>query len=217
MTAPRPILVTGFEPFGGDTMNPSEQVARALHGTQVGGVAVVGLTLPCTFAHAAPVLCRAIDDTRPRLVLAMGQAAGRTGLTVERVAINVADARMPDNAGAQPVDEPVVPGGHAAHFASLPIKAMVAAVQAAALPASVSQTAGTFVCNHVFYALMHHLLERPGTRGGFMHLPLLPSQVRAESPQPSLSLQDMVRGVRAALEAALAHAHDRPITGGAEH
>ncbi len=217
MTAPLRILLSGFEPFGGDPVNSSEQLVHALHGQRVGHATVHGCVLPCTFAHAWPVLRRTIQDATPTLVLATGQAAGRTGLTVERVAINVADARIPDNAGAQPVDQPVIEGGAAAHFASLPIKAMVAAITQAGLPAAVSQTAGTFVCNHVFYGLMEHLQQRPGLRGGFMHLPLLPEQVKVDAPVPSLTLAQMVQGVCAALEAALETSGDRPLTGGAEH
>ena len=168
-------------------------------------------------AHALPVLHRAVEQLRPSIVLSLGQAAGRTGLTVERVAINVADARMPDNEGAQPIDEAVVPGAEAAHFASLPIKTMVAAIEAEGIPASVSQTAGTFVCNHVFYGLMHHLRAWPDARGGFLHLPLLPEQVRADAPAPSLPLARMVAGVRAALAAALGTHADARLAGGTEH
>ena len=217
MSAVPCILVTGFEPFGGATVNPSERVALALDGGTIGGARVHGRVLPCTFAHALPVLRRAVEQLRPSIVLSLGQAAGRAGLTVERVAINVADARMPDNEGAQPIDEDVVPGAEAAHFASLLIKAMVAAIEAEGVPASVSQTAGTFVCNHVFYGLMHHLRGRPDARGGFLHLPLLPEQVRADAPAPSLPLERMVAGVRAALAAALGTHADVRLAGGTEH
>jgi pyroglutamyl-peptidase len=157
-----PILLTGFEPFGGEVVNPSWQVARALDGRTVGGVPVVACELPCVFGAALRVLDEALAAHAPVLVLALGQAAGRSAFTPERVAINVDDARIPDNAGAQPVDRPVVPGGPAAYFTTLPVKAMVAALRAAGLPAQVSQTAGTFVCNHVFYGLMHRLARPTG-------------------------------------------------------
>lgn len=211
------MLLTGFEPFGGETTNPSWLVAQALHGEVIAGVKVMALQLPCVFGVALAQLQRALDQHHPQLVLALGQAAGRRELTPERVAINVDDARIPDNAGAQPVDAPVVPGGPAAYFSSLPIKAMVAALREAGVPASVSQTAGTFVCNHLFYGLMHQLRGRPGVRGGFMHLPLLPEQAARLPGQPSLGLATQTAGVRLALATALAQGEDLRATGGAEH
>ena len=198
------ILLAGFEPFGGATVNPSWLVAEALHGKDIGGARIVALRLPCIFGEALSGLRAALDEHRPALVLALGLAAGRSDFSIERVAINVDDARIADNAGAQPVDLPVVDGAPAAYFSSLPIKAMVAALREAGLPASVSQTAGTFVCNHVFFGLMHALRDQPQTRAGFMHLPLLPQQAAsAQSGQPSMALQTMVEGVRVALDCAL--------------
>jgi len=211
------VLLTGFEPFGGEAINPSWLVAQALQGARIGGAQVVALQLPCVFGLALTRLQWALDTHRPLLVLALGQAAGRSELTPERVAINVDDARIADNHGAQPVDAPVVAGGPAAYFSGLPIKAMVAAMREAGVPASVSQTAGTFVCNHVFYGLMHHLQAHPGVRGGFMHLPLLPEQAARLQGQPSLALATQLAGVRAALAAALARHDDLRATGGAEH
>lgn len=211
------VLLTGFEPFGGETTNPSWLVAQALHGELITGARVVAVQLPCVFGEALAVLQQALAEHRPQLVLALGQAAGRCELTPERVAINVDDARIADNAGAQPVDAPIVPGGPAAYFSSLPIKAMVAALREAGVPASVSQTAGTFVCNHVFYGLMHQLRSRRGVRGGFMHLPLLPEQAVRLGGQPSLGLATQVAGVRLALATALARHDDLFATGGAEH
>ena len=214
------VLLTGFEPFGGEPVNPSWQVALALHGEVMAGAQVVALQLPCVFGAALTVLQQALRQHRPQLVLALGQAAGRCELTPERVAINVDDARIADNAGARPIDQPVVPGGPAAYFSSLPIKAMVAALREAGVPAAVSQTAGTFVCNHVFYGLMHTLNTargRAGVRGGFMHLPLLPEQAARLPGQPSLPLATQVAGVRLALAAALAQHEDLHAAGGAEH
>ncbi len=210
-----PVLLTGFEPFGGDTVNPSWLIAEALQGEVIAGARVQALCLPCVFGSANRVLLEALAQQRPRLVLALGLAAGRAELSLERVAINVDDARIADNAGARPIDLPVVPGAPAAHFSTLPIKAMVAALQQAGVPAAVSQTAGTFVCNHVFYGLMHALRRRRGVRGGFMHVPLLPQQ--AGAGQPSLDLATMVRGVRLALLTALTTAADLPVAAGAEH
>ncbi len=220
------VLLTGFEPFGGETVNPSALIAQALHGQllQADGVQarVVAVVLPCVFGAALQALNAALHEHRPLLVLALGQAGGRCELTPERVAINVDDARIADNAGAQPVDRPVVPGGPAAYFSTLPIKAMVAALRAAGVPASVSQTAGTFVCNHVFYGLMHLLKQHPGelsgvlpgVRGGFMHVPLLPEQAARSSGQPSLPLALQTEGVRLALVAALGQTQDLRVAGG---
>jgi pyroglutamyl-peptidase len=178
------ILVSGFEPFGGQSLNPSWEVARALHGLTLEGAQVTAVQLPCVFAQALPALQQALAQHRPDIVLALGQAEGRCDFSVERVAINVMDARIADNAGAQPIDVPVVAGAPAAYFSTLPIKALVAGLRDGGFPASVSQTAGTFVCNQVFYALQHTLAGQ-GVLSGFVHLPLLPEQA-AQWKGPSL-------------------------------
>lgn len=209
------ILLTGFEPFDGEAINPSWEVARALDGAPIGGATVVARRLPCRFGAAREAMVALLDEWQPACVLALGQAGGRSDFSIERVAINVDDARIADNAGAQPIDEPVVPGGPAAYFATLPIKAMVAGLRAAGLPASVSHSAGTFVCNHVFYALMHGLRQRPAVRAGFMHLPLLPAQAAGHPGQPCMPLPMMVEGVRQALRLAVSHqGRDSPVGGG---
>ncbi len=213
MPTPR-ILLTGFEPFGGDDTNPSWLVASALHGQPVAGATVQAVQLPCVFGQALTTLQAALLRHRPQLVLALGLAAGRAVMSVERVAINVDDARIADNAGAAPIDQPVVQGGPAAYFSNLPIKAMVHEMQAAGLPAAVSQTAGTFVCNHVFYGLMHRLRRRPGVRGGFMHVPLLPEQAAAAG-LPGLELALQCQAVHIALATALQQQQDRVAAGGA--
>lgn len=218
---PARLLLTGFEPFDGDSINPSWEVARALHGERIAGVRVEAACLPCAFEASLPALREALQRTQPQLVLALGLAAGRSEFSIERVAINLADARIPDNAGARPIDEAVVAGAPAAYFATLPIKAMVAALRAAGLPAAVSQSAGTFVCNQVFFALMHGLqtnpLQAPSARGGFMHLPALPEQAaRRPSGMPSLALAQQVEGTRIALAAALAQVGDLRLSGGSE-
>ena len=214
--AERCILVTGFEPFDGESVNPSWLVARALDGERVAGLTVQAVQLPCVFDLALQVLDQALRAQRPTLVLALGQAA-RPLIGIERVAINVDDARIPDNRGASPIDRPVVPGGPAAYFSRLPIKAIHAALNDAGFAAEVSQTAGTFVCNHVFYGLMHRLRRRPGVRGGFIHLPLLPEQARRQGRGPGLALATMIDAVRLALEVAAVTAVDLRHTGGAEH
>jgi pyroglutamyl-peptidase len=208
------VLVTGFEPFDGETLNPSMAVAQALHGMRLDGHRVHAAVLPCVFGDALQALDEAMSRVRPALVLALGQA-GRAEISVERVAINVDDARIADNAGARPIDRAVVDGGPAAYFSSLPIKAMVETMRRAGLPAAVSQTAGTFVCNHVFYGLMHRLMACPGVRGGFVHLPLLPDQALHRGGF-SLPLPVMIGGVRIALLTALRQQGDLPLSGGAE-
>jgi pyroglutamyl-peptidase len=172
MTAARRpvVLVTGFEPFGGDPVNPSGDAARLLDGRSIAGHRVRGVVLPCAFATAPAALQAAIEASHPALVLCLGLAASRRGFQPERVAINLIDARIPDNVGAQPVDEPVLPGAPPAAFTDLPVKAMAAALVAAGHEAAVSYSAGTFVCNQVFFALMQILQARSGVRGGFMHL-----------------------------------------------
>jgi pyroglutamyl-peptidase len=202
------ILLTGFEPFGGEAINPSWEVARLLDGAEIGAARVAAHRLPCSFGEAAASLRAQLDALNPQWVLALGQAAGRSDFSIERVAINVDDARIADNAGAQPIDQPVAGDGPAAYFASLPIKAIVAGLRAAGLPASVSNSAGTFVCNHVFYALMHALRGQRGVKAGFMHLPLLPEQAARQAGQASMPLNLMVSGVREALRVAVAHHGD---------
>lgn len=206
--------MTGFEPFGGERINPSAEIARQLHGTVIAGHRVTGAMLPCVFGAAIRELEKSIATVRPVLVVCVGQAGGRDAITPERVAINVDDARIPDNAGAQPVDRPVVRGGPAAYWSTLPVKAIVAALRRADIPAAVSQTAGTFVCNHVFYGLMHALRRRPRLRGGFIHVPFLPEQ--AKRGEPSLALEAMVRGIEIAIATALRHRRDVRRAGGAE-
>lgn len=205
------ILLTGFDAFGGDTVNPSWQAVQALHGRRIARHQVVAAQLPTVFEASLAELRRLLRLHSPALVLCVGQAGGRAALSLERVAINVNDARIADNAAAQPVDTPVVAGGPAAYFSTLPIKAMLQALQKEGLAAEVSQTAGTFVCNHVFYGLMHMLATQRGfkrTRGGFVHVPFLPGQ-----GQPHMALEDVVRGLRVAVRAAITTQRD--ITQGA--
>ena len=206
------VLLTGFEPFGGETINPSGEIARQLHGTVIGGHRVTGALLPCVFGAAITELKKQIRATKPRLIICLGQAGGRADITPERVAINVDDTRIPDNARRQPVDRPVVRSGPAAYWSTLPIKAIGAALARRGIPASVSQTAGTFVCNHVFYGLMHALHGQKQVRGGFIHVPFLPEQA---SNQPCLPLETMTRGIRLAVETALRLKRDGRATGGA--
>jgi pyroglutamyl-peptidase len=215
MNPPR-ILLTGFEPFAGEVVNPSWQVAQALDGEVLAGAAVRALLLPCVFGQARERLQQALRQWRPGWVVCLGQAGGREGVTLERVAINVDDARIPDNSGQRPIDEAIEPRGPAAYFSSLPIKAMVAALQQAGHAASVSQTAGTYVCNHVFYGLMHALRRRPGVRGGFIHLPYAPGQSGAGPGVPSMPMAEQAAAIRLALLTAQVTQTDLRASGGAE-
>ncbi|GAA0490502.1 pyroglutamyl-peptidase I [Streptomyces sp. NPDC046215] len=211
------VLLTGFEPFDGESVNPSWQAVRAVADTPPAGIDITAVQLPCVFGAALDTLREAVTRTDPDLVLCVGQAGGRPDLTVERVAVNIDDARLPDNAGARPVDEPVVPGGPAAYFATLPVKRCVAALREAGLPASVSQTAGTFVCNHVFYGLMHlAATERPALRGGFVHVPYAPGQV-TDRALPSLPVAVTAEGLRVITVTAARHTGDIRAAGGALH
>ncbi|QEU02172.1 pyroglutamyl-peptidase I [Pseudomonas oryzihabitans] len=195
------LLLTGFAPFGGETLNPSWEAVRRLDGERLGDLPVVAAQLPTEFGTALRVLDELLERHRPTLVVAVGQAGGRAELSLERIAINVDDARIPDNAGRQPIDEPVVAGGPAAYFSTLPIKAMTRVLRDVGIPAAVSQTAGTFVCNHVFYGLQHRL-QGSGVRGGFIHIPYLPAQAAHQPGAPSMALETLIAGLRLALTCA---------------
>ena len=211
------VLITGFEPFGGESVNPSWEVVSSLDNAIIGGCRVIARQLPCVFGESLAVLNAAIDALSPSLVLAVGQAGGRTDITVERVAINVDDARIVDNQGQQPVDVPVVADGPAAWFSTLPIKAMVMAMRNAGVPASVSQTAGTFVCNHVMYGLLHKLRDAPAVKGGFIHIPYLPQQAAQHPGAPSMAAETVRRALEVAIATALQVESDIAVTGGATH
>ena len=205
------VLLSGFAPFDGAATNESwEAVREAVPALVARGVDAEAVELPVEFGTASERLAEAVRGLRPRLVVAVGLAAGRTAITLERVAINIRDARIPDNAGASPVDEPVVPGAPVGRFSTLPVKAMVAALTADGVPAAVSQTAGTYVCNDVFYALQHLLATDPaleGIRGGFVHVP------SADVVDARSAARALVRMV----EVALSTETDVRLAGGAEH
>lgn len=205
------VLLSGFAPFDGAATNESwEAVREAVPALVARGVDAEAVELPVEFGTASERLEEAVRGLRPRLVVAVGLAAGRTAITPERVAINIRDARIPDNAGASPVDEPVVPGAPVGRFSTLPVKAMVAALADDEVPVAVSQTAGTYVCNDVFYALQHLLATDPaleGIRGGFVHVP---SAGVVDSPTAARALVRMV-------EVALSTEVDVRLAGGAEH
>jgi pyroglutamyl-peptidase len=201
------VIVTGFEPFSGEKTNPSWELCRQLG--EIPGMRIETCLVPCEFRRAIEVVAEAIERLHPTLVFCLGQAGSRQRLGVERVAINVDDARIPDNAGAQPVDEFIAANGPPAYFASIPVKAMVLAMRAAGVPAEVSNSAGTFVCNHLMYGVLHYLAESGHrARAGFIHVPYSEEQVLDKPSTPSMSIATMVKGVRAGIMAAHEHHHD---------
>jgi len=215
------VLLTGFAPFAGDLLNPSQDIAESLDGRLIGGARIVGRVLPCAFGPSGQHLLGHLREHHPDLILCLGQAGGRAEITPERIAINLDDARIPDNLGAQPIDRPIAPRGPAGYWSNLPVKAIVAALREAGIASAVSQTAGTFVCNHVFYVLLHALARRrrvagkPAPRGGFMHVPYTPVQAELRGGAPSLPLETMIEATELAIATALRVKRDVKTGGGA--
>lgn len=194
------ILVTGFDPFGGETVNPAWEAVSRLP-AETGGAEIVKLQVPTMFGRAPEAVLLEVERLRPDAVVSVGQAAGRTAITPERIAINCEEASIPDNAGFQPAGGPVVEGGPDGYFSLLPVKEMAAAIQAAGLPGKVSNTAGTYVCNHLMYHILHACHTRyPGMRSGFIHVPCIPEQQAGHPEWFALPLEEIVRGLTAALE-----------------
>ena len=213
-TAPR-VLLTGFEPFGGEAINPAMEVVRELAGERIAGHRVVPATLPVTFADAPTALAEALERERPALVVCIGQAGGRARISLERVALNLIDARIADNCGAQPIDTRVIAGAPDAYFSTLPVKAMLQAMSASGVPAELSLSAGTYVCNAVFFVLQHLIETRwSGVRGGFVHIPFLPEQAARHPGAPALGLETLSKGIGIAIEAAIENAQDVRVAGG---
>ena len=208
------ILVTGFTPFGDEVINPSWEAVRLLHDEHIAGHRIVAHLLPTAFDDSYRELDSVVREIEPAIMLGVGQAGGRSRLSIERVAINLQDARLPDNTGAQPIDEPVIPGGPAAYFSTLPIKAMLAALQAHGVPAEISNSAGTYVCNHIAYAMLHLAAKRRGMRAGFIHIPYLPAQAAKRHGPASMALADVVRGLEIALRTAIATSLDHKLGAG---
>jgi pyroglutamyl-peptidase len=211
------ILVTGFDPFGGEPVNPALEAILRLP-AQLGSHAIERRPLPTLFHRSLEALGDAVRTLRPDILLCVGQAGGRTELSIERVAINVDDARIADNDGQAPIDQPIVPGGPAAYFTNLPLKAMTQALVGAGIPAKVSNTAGTFVCNHVFYGAMHLVAtEFPTMRAGFIHIPFLPEQIGRNPGQPSMAVDTVVAGLMKMIEVAVGRFDDIAMADGATH
>jgi len=216
----RQVLITGFEPFEQDPVNASWEAARRLDSLRLDGpdgpVQVVARQLPCVFGTANQALYAAIESCDPLLVICAGYAGVREEISVERVAINLDDARIADNASQQPIDTPVIAGAPAAYFSTLPIKAIVHRLRDAGIAAGVSQSAGTFVCNHVFYGLQHYLATRlPNVRGGFIHVPYWDQQQARRTGQLAMPLEQMIEGLRLAIWTSLTVETDMQESGGA--
>ena len=212
------ILVTGFDPFGGEKVNPALEAVKSLP-SEIHGAEIHWVAIPTIFYRSAEVLEAEIVRFQPDAVLCIGQAGGRASLTPERVAINQDDARIPDNQGNQPIDTPIRLDGQAAYFSTLPIKAMVQAIKEEGLPATVSNTAGTFVCNHLMYQALYLADKKfPNMRAGFMHIPYMTEQVINKPNTASMNLTDIVRGIQAAIGAIVDYKDkDIKLVGGTTH
>ena len=212
------ILVTGFDPFGGEKINPALETIKRLPDTIL-GAQIIKLEIPTVVGKSLAKITEAVEKENPDAVLSIGQAGGRSEITVERVGINIDDCRIPDNEGNQPIDEPVIKGGPAAYFVTVPIKAIVENIKAHNIPASISNTAGTFICNHVCYGVAHLAAARTaaGTpmKSGFIHIPFLPEQIIGKPAlTPSMSLETIASGITHALEAIVEHGSDIKVSGG---
>ena len=211
----RKILVTCFSPFGGESLNPSSLAVMQLP-DEIDGVKILKKEIPTVFGRSIDSLYETLKTEAPEAVLCVGQAGGRPNITVERIGINQDDARIPDNDGAQPIDTPIFEDGPAAYFATLPIKAMVRDCNAAGIPAAISNTAGTFVCNHLMYAACHYgALHQPGLKAGFVHIPFVPVQTVDKPTMPSMSCTDIAKGLEVMLGTIIHVKEDVSETGGA--
>ncbi len=209
------ILVTAFDPFGGESINPALEAVKLMK-DKIDGAEIVKLEIPTVFRKSIDKVAEAIVKENPDVVLSIGQAGGRFEVTPERVAINVDDARIPDNEGNQPIDVPIYEDGAPAYFATLPVKAMVEAIRSAGLPSSLSNSAGTFVCNHIMYGVLYQI-EKMGKniRAGFIHVPFTPEQVaRRPAPAPCMSMVDIAKALEAAVTAIVKHDKDIIAVGG---
>mgnify|MGYP002739654137 FL=1 len=208
------ILVTGFDPFGGEPINPAIESVKRLP-DNIAGAKIIKLEIPTVRKKSLEKIEKAINEHNPDVILSIGQAGGRFDISIERVGINLDDFRIPDNEGNQIIDEPVFPDGENSYFVKLPVKSMVQNVQKNNIPASVSYTAGTFVCNHVLYGVLY-LIEKKykGKKSGFIHIPFLPQQVVDKRNMPSMELNTIVKGLTAAIEAIVKNNEDIKEVGG---
>ena len=208
------LLLTAFSPFGGEKINPSLEAVKLLK-DKILETDIIKLEVPTVFGKSIKIVADAIEKEKPDYVLCIGQAGGRYGITPERVAINIDDARIPDNEGNQPIDRPIFADGEPAYFSGLPVKAMVEEIRKEGLPASLSNSAGTYVCNHLMYGVLYTLSKKyKGVKGGFIHVPFIPEQTVDKSDKPSMSLPDIVRGLEAAIRAVSRNKEDVKSTEG---
>ena len=193
------ILLTAFTPFDGESINPALEAMKLLP-DKIGNLEVIKLEIPTVFGKSARLVLETIEQEKPDYVLSIGQAGGRAEITPERIAINIDDARIPDNEGNQPVDWPIVPDGENAYFSNLPIKAMVEAMKKEGIPAAVSNSAGTYVCNHLMYSVLYYLKKNAlPIKAGFIHVPYIPEQTVNKKDKPSMSLAEIASGLEAAI------------------
>ena len=208
------VLITGFDPFGGESINPALEAVKKLPDT-IAGAEVIKLEIPTVFRKSLEKIEENIKKHNPDIVISIGQAGGRFGITPERVAINIDDARIPDNETNQPIDLPIIEDGETAYFTTLPIKSMIEEMKNGGIPCSVSNTAGTFVCNHVMYGILYMASKKyPNIRGGFIHVPYIPSQVLDKPNMPSMSIDDITKGLELCIKAAVTNNDDIKVTGG---
>ena len=211
------VLITGFDPFGGETMNPAWEAVKLLK-DEIGGAQIIKLQIPTVVGKSIQKIHEKMQEIHPDIVISVGQAGGRFGVTPERVAINVTDARIPDNEGNQPIDVPIFEDGDTAYFSNLPVKAMVQAIKHAGYPSVLSNSAGTYICNHVMYGILYYIeKEFPNVRGGFIHVPYAPSQVVNKPSTPSMALADITASLEAAVAAAVSSKEDIRAVGGEIH
>lgn len=208
------VLITGFDPFGGESINPALEAVKKLPET-ISGAQIIKLEIPTVFRKSLEKIEENIIKHNPNIIISVGQAGGRFGVTPERVAINIDDARIPDNEKNQPLDLKIFEDGENAYFTNLPIKAMVEEMKNGGIPGSVSNTAGTFVCNHVMYGVLYMINKKyPNMKGGFIHVPYIPSQVLDKANTPSMSIDDISKGLELCIKAAIEHSDDIKVVGG---
>ena len=198
------ILLTGFDPFGEENINPATEVVEKFSNEKIAGYQVKTLEIPTVYKKSVEKIKEKIDEIKPDLVISIGQAGGRTDISLERVAINIDDYRIEDNEGNKPVDKVINPQGENAYFSTLPIKKMVKRINENGIPAKVSNSAGTFVCNHLMYGLLNYIEKNDlDIKAGFIHIPFLPSQVVDKKNKASMSLETIKKGLKIAMETAI--------------
>ena len=207
------LLLTAFTPFDGERINPALEAVKLVK-DRIGNLLIVKLEVPTVFGKSIDTVREAIEREKPDFVLSIGQAGGRAEITPERGAINLDDARIPDNEGNQPIDETIFPDGENAYFSTLPVKAMVEAIRKEGLPSSLSNSAGTYVCNHLMYGILYYLDKRPSMKAGFIHVPYIPEQTKNKKEMPALELSEIVRGLEAAITAIAINGTDKKLAYG---